>query len=177
MDTKLENAIKTMRMYFSEIYFQGTSHLLNFDPKQDIHKSIPNIDGGVFLSCICVCTGIEALAGYRYPEDGENGSRFKKFVSEYFPPPYNTWAKELWRFRNNLVHAFNPGRDFVITHQLPDKHLQKQPDGCTVLMPKTSVTLFVRQRRSTSKSCGQTKPARRLLANGPTIRGKEVFPG
>jgi hypothetical protein len=122
LDTKLEHAIKMLRANFSFVYGQGISLLLT-------REGTPE---GPFLACICVCVGIEALAGYRYPDE-KNGPRFRHFVEAYFPQPYQAQAAKLWLFRNSLVHAFNPGQDFEVTSQQPDRHFQPRPDGRTIL--------------------------------------------
>ena len=118
MDTTLEQPIKHLHVYFSRIYLGAIPQLIN--------------DEAAFLSFICVCTGIEALAGYRHPHEN-NGLRFEKFVAAYFPPPYNSWAQKLWCFRNNMVHAFNPGKDFMIAHHQSYNHLRPYSDGRTIL--------------------------------------------
>jgi hypothetical protein len=89
-------------------------------------------DGGAFLSFICVLSGTESLAGFRYPDVKANGSRFKAFVTAYFPPEYRPLADNLWRLRNCLVHAFSPG-PFLLCHHQSDRHFVDAPHGGNVL--------------------------------------------
>jgi hypothetical protein len=83
---------------------------------------------GLYLSFLWVLNGIEALAGYRHPDDG-NGLCFRKFVAEYFPPPYKDWAKKLWSLRNKMVHAFNPGWGVLLSKDIGHKPSEGTPDG------------------------------------------------
>jgi hypothetical protein len=119
LDSTLERLIEHVHTHFSSIYLGAIPQLLNNE--------------AAFLSFICICTGIEALAGFRHPDVKTPGPRFEKFVAEYFLPPYKSWSKELWSFRNNMVHAFNPGKDFILVHHQSHNHLRKDLDGRTTL--------------------------------------------
>ena len=55
MDTTLEGLIDRLYAHFSHRYLGVIPQLIN--------------DEAAFLSFICVCTGIEALAGYRHPSE------------------------------------------------------------------------------------------------------------
>lgn len=101
------NPISSYRAHFDSIYIAGVPCLLN--------------DDGAFLSFITVLTATEALAGLFQPEL-DNGPRFKAFVAEYFPPPLHAEADTLWKFRNSMVHAFNPG-PYALTHHASRNHL------------------------------------------------------
>jgi len=87
-------------------------------------------DESAYLSFISILSGIEALALYANPDGGDNspGDRFRAFVRQYFDTPYPDLASDLWRFRNGIVHAFNPG-PFALTHQHSHHHLQKGTGG------------------------------------------------
>ena len=88
-----------------------------------------------FLSFICTLTAVEALAGYRYPDSGDlhsPGTRFCRFISDYFPADYHPLADDLWNFRNGMVHGFCPRR-FALTEHQSHMHLRGTPEGVTVL--------------------------------------------
>jgi hypothetical protein len=42
--------------------------------------------------------------------------------------PYPDMADDLWKFRNGIVHAFNPG-PFALRHQHSHHHLQQGAEG------------------------------------------------
>lgn len=87
--------------------------------KRTFHDGIPLLlnDRGAFLSFICMVSGLDALAGYRFPDIGGNGIRFRRFVNEYFPKQYHDVLDDLWSFRNSMVHAFSPGPFALCHHQ------------------------------------------------------------
>ena len=89
-------------------------------------------DDSAFLSFVCVLTAIEALAGYRYPETGGPGDRFREFVNSYFPESYKRFAKELWGFRTSIVHAFTTG-NFALTHHHSEVHFRQTNNGLVIL--------------------------------------------
>ena len=109
MDTA--NLVKLVQRNFGGIYLGGIPSLLN--------------DDGAFLSFICTLTGIEALGGFMMPKD-KNGTRFRHFVSTYFPDPYPAQADRLWKFRNAAVHGFSPGPHKLTHHNC---HLHLTTDG------------------------------------------------
>lgn len=76
---------------------------------------------------ILAYTGIEALAGRRFPDDG-NGLRFRKFVRRYFARPYREHATDLWQQRNRTIHDFTG----MVSHGHPRNHLTRR-DGWLVL--------------------------------------------
>jgi len=96
---------------FGRIYLGGIPCLLN--------------DDGAFLSFICCLTATEALGGFIKPKEG-NGARFGAFVKNYFPDPYPTHARALWKLRNAAVHGFSPG-PYKLTHH--NSHLHLATDG------------------------------------------------
>jgi hypothetical protein len=68
-------------------------------------------------------TAIDGLAGFFAPHIKHNGERFCAFVRAYFPDPLRTRADDVWALRNSLVHAFNPGQLFVLSHNKANLHL------------------------------------------------------
>ena len=72
-------------------------------------------------------TGIEALAHYRYPDIRSSGARFRAFIRGYFSPRYHDRADDLWKLRNGLIHAFNPGPFALVFHRR-DLHLRRTHD-------------------------------------------------
>jgi len=89
-------------------------------------------DDSAFLSFICSLAAIEALAGFRFPQDTSPGERFRSFVGEYFAAEYKPLADDLWAFRNSMVHAFNTGR-FALTHHHSEAHFRQMAQGTVVL--------------------------------------------
>lgn len=117
MDSRIEN----VRNWFNRIYLGGIPLMMKNETS--------------FLSFICTLTGIEALAGYRYPDSGDlhsPGNRFCRFISDYFPADYHSLADDLWNFRNGMVHGFCPRR-FALTEHQSHMHLRRTPEGATVL--------------------------------------------
>jgi hypothetical protein len=111
----LTDEIQNVHHHFSGIFIGGIPRLLN--------------DDGAYLSFICTFAGIEALAGYRYPNEGQNGERFRCFINEYFEPQYGLLADKLWELRNSMVHSFSP-KHFALCHHQSDQHfLDKPPYG------------------------------------------------
>lgn len=102
-----DDRIEATLHWFSRIYLGGIPSIIT--------------DDSAFLSFVCILTAIEALAGYRYAKGGP-GKRFKDFVMAYFPDPYPENVKDLWTFRNKIVHAFSTGR-FALTHHHSERHL------------------------------------------------------
>ncbi len=98
---------------FREIYIAGIPFLL----KQNETS---------FLSFLCVVSATDALAGYRYQQLAD-GDKFRKFVTEYFPPSYATHVPNLWFFRCRMLHNFSPAY-FSLTHAASHLHLQLNPN-------------------------------------------------
>ena len=148
MDTTLEELIDRLHAHFSHRYLEVIPQLIN--------------DEAAFLSFICVCTGIEALAGYRHPSE-HNGPRFEKFVAEYFLPPYKSLAQKLWHFRNNMVHAFNPGKDFVLVHYQSYNHLRETSDGRTTLNAEEFYAALLAATQAYFENLRSSEPLQKLF--------------
>jgi hypothetical protein len=106
----VDHALRT----FAEIYIGGIPPTIT--------------DESAYLSFISVLSGIEALAHYVRPDVALPGERFRSFVGDYFVAPYPDLADDLWKFRNGIVHAFNPG-PFALVHQHSHRHLARGVDG------------------------------------------------
>jgi hypothetical protein len=109
--------LESIRGWFNRIYIGGVPLLIN--------------DETAFLSFICSLTAIEALAGYRYPKGGP-GKRFSQFIKDYFEPEYAEHSKNLWSFRNGMIHGFSP-RMYAVTHHNSHLHLTRTPKGTPLL--------------------------------------------
>ncbi len=70
---------------------------------------------GKVLASISMLTAIESLAGIYAPNAG-SGQRFRDFISDYFPEIYEPFAIPLWKFRNRMIHSFNPNPFLVVCH-------------------------------------------------------------
>jgi hypothetical protein len=110
MDQKIESA----RDWFHRIYAEGIPRLL--EAKET-----------AFLSFLCVVAATDAIAGYRYASGGV-GDRFKRFITNYFPPEYGPHAESLWDFRCRMLHNFSPAY-FSLVHASPQLHLQPSSIG------------------------------------------------
>jgi hypothetical protein len=104
--------IAEFRFHFDQMYVGGIPRLLKED--------------GAFLSFLAVLTGTEALAGVFAPHLS-SGDRFRGFVTRFFPGPLQLRSEDLWKFRNLMVHAFNPGPFGLVCHQ-SRLHLTPQGD-------------------------------------------------
>lgn len=113
----LKEQIEATQGHFSRIFLGGIPQLLN--------------DDGAYLSFVCVFAGVEALAGFRYP-DKENGERFREFIRGYFETQYHPFLNELWDLRNSLVHSFSPAH-FVLCHHQSHRHFADNPPYLKVL--------------------------------------------
>ena len=97
----LSNSAAEFRRHFDQYYLGIIPRLLN--------------EEGMFLAFITTLTAIEALAGAFAPTLG-SGERFREFVKSYFPPIYHVYAAPLWKFRNRMVHSFNPSPFAIVCH-------------------------------------------------------------
>ncbi len=126
-----------VRQYFGQWYLGGIAPMINND--------------SAFLSFVCMVTGVDALAGYRYEgskkvKGVEN--RFTAFVREYFPSEYHGHASALYDLRNGLVHAFSP-RGFLLTHHNGHQHLKvDQGTGQTLLNAEDLFAALVQASRA-----------------------------
>lgn len=114
----LATEIANFAANFRRIFIVGIPCLLN--------------DAGAYLSFGCTCSGIEALAGYGYPNEPQNGVKFKRLLIEFMPGPYHPLAEKLWDLRNSLIHGFSP-KHFALCHAQPHRHLTDQPPYAKVL--------------------------------------------
>jgi hypothetical protein len=58
-------------------------------------------------------SAIESLAGTYMPDHG-TGERFREFVSTFFPKTYQSNVDPLWKFRNRMIHSFNPSPFMIL---------------------------------------------------------------
>ena len=70
-------------------------------------------DDGLFLAFLSMQSAIESLAGMYMPDNG-TGERFRAFVSKFFPKAYEPHVDHLWKFRNRMIHSFNPSPFMII---------------------------------------------------------------
>ena len=95
-------ALVEFRQHFDKYYLGAIPRLLN--------------EEGMFLAFVSVLTAIECLAGL-YKPSKDPGDRFQAFLKSYFEAAYHPLARDLWRFRNLMVHAFNPMPFSIGCHQ------------------------------------------------------------
>jgi hypothetical protein len=95
------------RRHFDQYYLGVIPRLLN--------------EEGLFLAFLSMLAAVESLAGTYLPDQG-TGERFRAFVSMFFPKTYEPHVDQLWKFRNRMVHSFNPS-PFVILCQNSRMHL------------------------------------------------------
>lgn len=114
----MDDRLRNVRRRFDRIYLGGIPQLSPNDT--------------AFLGFICILTGVEALAGYRYSDSMGNGARFKEFVKNYFPNGLATLADDLWDFRNGMIHGFSPHR-FALTEHQSHLHLARTSSGESLL--------------------------------------------
>jgi len=99
---QLSEAAADYRRHFDQFYLGVIPRLLN--------------EEGMFLAFVSILNGIESLAGVYAPDLG-TGERFREFVVNYFPASYTPYKDQLWKFRNLMIHAFNPGDFLILCHQ------------------------------------------------------------
>ena len=97
----LSNSAADFRRHFDQYYLGVIPRLLN--------------EEGMFLAFVSTLAAIESLAGTYAPTLG-SGERFREFVKNYFPPIYQAHAAPLWKFRNRMVHSFNPSPFAIVCH-------------------------------------------------------------
>jgi hypothetical protein len=97
----LSNIAAEFRRHYDQYYLGVIPRLLN--------------DEGMFLAFVSTLTAIESLAGVSAPTAG-SGERFRGFVSKYFPEIYKPFAAPLWKFRNRMIHSFNPSPFAIVCH-------------------------------------------------------------
>jgi hypothetical protein len=111
MPDSLATEIDHFRFHFDSMYIASIPRLLD--------------ETGSFLAFVCIVTAIDTLAGLFSPADG-TGQRFKAFVANFFPPGLRERSEELWRFRNLMIHASNPGSFALVCGQ---SRLHLTPNG------------------------------------------------
>lgn len=102
MEESTQKDIDDFRFHFDGMYIGGIPRLLD--------------ESGAFLAFLSVLTAVDALAGAWNPSAG-SGERFRAFVATFFPQGLRERADDLWRFRNLMVHAFNPGPFALVCNQ------------------------------------------------------------
>jgi hypothetical protein len=101
-DTQDLSAIAAdFRRHFDQYYLGVIPRLLN--------------EEGLFLAFLSMLAAVESLAGTYLP-DKAAGDRFRDFVAMYFPKSYQPYADQLWKFRNRMVHSFNPAPFTILCH-------------------------------------------------------------
>jgi hypothetical protein len=123
IDPRIEKTIA----HFCEIYLGGIPPIITND--------------SAFLSFLCILTGTEALAGYRFGAEKRNsGERFNQFVRAYYPADYHPFTHtdaqyadgRRWFFRCRAVHGFSPA-GFALIHHHGEVHLQAAGNGNPIL--------------------------------------------
>ena len=108
----LSNSAAEFRRHYDQYYLGVIPRLLN--------------EEGMFLAFVSMLAAVESLAGTYAPLMG-SGERFREFVTRYFPPIYSPHAAQLWKFRNRMIHSFNP-RPFAIVCHNSRMHLVEAGD-------------------------------------------------
>jgi hypothetical protein len=87
------------RRHFDQYYLGVIPRLLN--------------EEGLFLAFLSMLAAVESLAGTYLPDQG-TGERFRAFVSAFFPKNYESHVEQLWKFRNRMIHSFNPSPFMIL---------------------------------------------------------------
>ncbi len=116
MADSIQKDIDDFRFHFDAMYIGGIPRLLD--------------ETGSFLAFLSVLAAVDALAGVWRPSSG-SGERFKGFVQHFFPVEFQSRADDLWRFRNLMVHAFNPGPFALVCNQ---SRLHLTPHGSATVL-------------------------------------------
>jgi hypothetical protein len=109
LENIVEDIVGYVQAKFKEYYGDGVSAMFT--------------DRFAYLSFVCMMIAIDGLAGFFAPQIKKNGERFCAFVRAYFPDPLRGRAEDVWALRNSLVHAFNPGQLFALSHNKSPLHL------------------------------------------------------
>ena len=117
MNERLRQDIEEFRHHFDSMYIGAIPRLLD--------------ETGAFLAFSATLSAIDTLAGAWSPTMG-TGERFRGFVKEFFEPELAERAEDLWRFRNLMVHAFNPGPFALVCNQ---SRLHLTPQSPEIEMP------------------------------------------
>jgi hypothetical protein len=108
----LSNSAAEFRRHYDQFYLGVIPRLLN--------------EEGMFLAFVSTLAAIESLAGTYAPNRG-SGERFREFIKRYFPSIYEPHSSALWKFRNRMIHSFNP-RPFAIVCHNSRMHLVEAGD-------------------------------------------------
>jgi hypothetical protein len=95
----LSDVAAQFRGYFDQYYLGVIPRLLN--------------EEGLFLAFLSMLSAIESLAGTHMPDHG-TGERFRVFISTFFPKSYEPYVDQLWKFRNRMIHSFNPSPFMIL---------------------------------------------------------------
>jgi hypothetical protein len=98
---ELSDVAAEFRRHFDQYYLGVIPRLLN--------------DEGLFLAFVSMLAAVESLAGIYLPDQG-TGERFKAFILAFFPKAYELHADQLWKFRNRMIHSFNPSPFTILCH-------------------------------------------------------------
>lgn len=97
----LSEVAAEFRRHFDQYYLGVIPRLLN--------------EEGLFLSFLSMLAAVESLAGTYMPDHG-TGERFRTFVVTFFPKSYAPHVEQLWKFRNRMIHSFNPAPFTILCH-------------------------------------------------------------
>jgi hypothetical protein len=111
----LHEAIESARNNFRTIYLGGIPYLLKQNET-------------AFLSFVCMCAAIDALAGWSYPADVSVADRFAGFIRTRFATEYEGHAVNLYTLRCRVLHNLSPAH-FALIHSQRYVHLKPSPIG------------------------------------------------
>ena len=108
--------------------------------RRDVNDCIPQ-NRCLFLGVMGILAGVDLIAKFLAGQDGGGlGSRFKRFLRDYFPPLNPGEDETLYQLRNSLLHSFGlysrsrSGRDF---------HFLVTPRGANLLEDAGQDTFLV----------------------------------
>jgi hypothetical protein len=96
---ELSDVAAEFRRHFDQYYLGAIPRLLN--------------EEGLYLAFLSMLSAVESLAGTYMPDHG-TGERFRALVSEFFPKTYEPYVDQLWKFRNRMIHSFNPSPFMIL---------------------------------------------------------------
>jgi len=96
---ELSDVAAEFRRHFDQYYLGVIPRLLN--------------EEGLFLAFLSMLAALESLAGTYMPDQG-TGERFRAFISTFFPKAYEPHVDQLWKFRNRMIHSFNPSPFMIL---------------------------------------------------------------
>jgi hypothetical protein len=99
-DTQRDSEVAAeFRRHFDQYYLGVIPRLLN--------------EEGHFLAFLAMLAAVDSLSGTYMPDVG-TGARFRAFVSTFFPKTYGPHVDHLWKFRNRMIHSFNPSPFMIV---------------------------------------------------------------